>query len=57
MSIGYVECAHCGETVGTCHNTVTAVSQRDMRVTSGQTPEHQRKRKKNILLLSPKKPA
>lgn len=24
-----------------CHNTVTAVSQRDMRVTSGQTPEHQ----------------
>ena len=27
-----------------CHNTVTAVSQRDMRVTSGQTPEHQNTR-------------
>ena len=47
------------------HNTVTTLSQRDMRVTSGQTPEHQntrtpehqRKRKKNILLLSPKKSA
>lgn len=47
------------------HSTVTTLSQRDMRVTSGQTPEHQntrtpepkRKRKKNILLLSPKKSA
>lgn len=27
-----------------CHSTVTAVSQRDMRVTSGQTPEHQNTR-------------
>lgn len=27
-----------------CHSSVTAVSQRDMRVTSGQTPEHQNTR-------------
>ena len=27
-----------------CHSTVTTVSQRDMRVTSGQTPEHQNTR-------------
>ncbi|WP_270538433.1 hypothetical protein [Bifidobacterium pseudocatenulatum] len=27
-----------------CHSNVTAVSQRDMRVTSGQTPEHQNTR-------------
>ena len=33
------------------HSTVTAVSQRDMRVTSGQTPEHQNPKERRRILF------